>query len=303
MNSNDRILVTGADGFVGRNLVEYLRSQGFIHVFAGSSKFDLTTRLDTAEIFAACRPDYVFHLAAKVFGIVGNMQNQAVSYLVNLRINTNVVEACQLANVKKIVAMGTVATYPDIPKNVEIGFVEDDIWNGPPHQAEYGYAHAKRAMLAQLEVSGLPFAYPISTNLYGPEDRFNTDTGHVIPSLIRKFHEQETVPVWGDGMAYRDLMYVGDTVRALRLIMDQIEGPVNLATGDTRSIGEVADILSTLSGKPVVWDKNKPVGQAYRQYDIRKLKAAGFTCADTLKTGLTATWNWYGANEARARKL
>ena len=98
-------------------------------------------------------------------------------------------------------------------------------------------------------------------------------------------------------------MYVGDTVRALRLIMDQIEGPVNLATGDTRSIGEVADILSTLSGKPVVWDKNKPVGQAYRQYDIRKLKTAGFTCADTLKTGLTATWNWYGANEARARKL
>jgi GDP-L-fucose synthase len=307
MDAFDTILVTGANGFIGSNLISYLENRSYRNVFGLlSSDCDLTDRRAAQRWFQEVRPAYVFHCAARVRGIAGNMQNQSDGFLKNCLINTHVVEACQIVGVKKIVAMGTVAMYPDSPKDAERGFVECEIWEGPPHESEKGYAHAKRAMLAQLDTSGLSFALPVCTNMYGGADRFNIETGHCIPSLVRKAYEAKRdgkpMTVWGDGSARRDFLYVKDVARALHLVMDKISGPVNLATGATHSIKDAATILAECAGCEIEWDTSKPTGQVTRAYDVSTLSAAGFAPRHTLEQGLRETYQWYVKNEAVARK-
>lgn len=301
MQKHDAILVTGSTGLVGANLVHYLRSKGFAHVIPLKHR-DLTNRAETREAFEEHRPDYVFHMAGYVRGIAGNMANQAEAYLQNTLMAANVIDACRKVGVKKIVAMGTVAMYPCLDGPLR----EDMLFLGEPHHSERGYAHAKRGMLAQLEAYkdsyGLSYALPVSTNLYGPHDRFNAETGHCIPSLIRKFHDArmvgEKVTVWGDGSAKRDFLYVKDAVEHLHTIMDEIEGPINLATGKSERIGEVVGILAEHTGMSnrIVWDDSKPVGQTYRSYSTR------FSPRHSLRQGLIETFDWYAANQAWARK-
>lgn len=311
MRPADKILITGAGGFAGSNLVRFLRAQGFQNVVGLASRdCDLTNFEATQACFNAIQPAYVFHLAGYVFDIMGNMLNQAESYLRNTLINTHVIEASHKARVKKIMAMGTVAMYPDpLPSD---SLREDMIWAGAPHNSERGYAHAKRGMLAQLEVSresyGLNYVCAISTNLYGPHDRFNSDTGHVIPSLVHKFYEAKrdgnNVTVWGDGSAKRDFLYIDDTSRGLCVLMEKLEGPVNLATGRVNSIREAVEILAAHTNMQdrIRWDTSKPNGQPYRAYDISKLAKAGFICQINLKEGLQRTYDWYAANAETARR-
>jgi len=199
--------------------------------------------------------------------------------------------------------------YPDpLPNNP---LREEDLWQGLPHFSEYGYAMAKRGMLAQLEAFresyGTPFALVLSTNLFGPHDRFNTETGHVIPSLVKKFYDAKQtgakITVWGDGSAQRDFLYVKDAVRALHAIMEKAEGPVNMATGVTRRIRDVVDILAAHTGLQdrVVWDSTRPNGQIFRAYDISKLSQTDFTCGIPLEEALAKTYDWYAQNTATAR--
>ena len=306
MHAVDTILVTGAGGFVGSALCDHLRDTGYRDVFgATSADCDLTSREGTDALFRQLQPSYVFHMAAKVFGIVGNMQNQFSSFVDNTLINTHVIEACAKYRVRKVCAMGTVAMYGDHEGDAPIR--EDMMWFAPPHKSEYGYASAKRAMLAQLTVSGLRWVMPISTNLYGEGDRFNIDTGHVIPSLIRKFYEgardKKPVVVWGNGQQRRDFLYIGDVCRALVKLMELGNGAVNMAGGSTKSIADATTILTELTGVDVVWDLTKPTGQVNRRYDVRGLAATGFASATTLSAGLKATMEWYASNEKTARKL
>lgn len=307
MDHLDTILVTGANGFVGTNLVEYLENHSFRNTFPLlSTDCDLTDRVAAHRWFKEVRPKYVFHMAGYVNGIAGNMKNQSDGYLQNVLINTHVIEACQLFKVQKIVAMGTVAMYPPKAKSAAKGFCEGEIFDGPPHDAEKGYAHAKRAMLAQLDTCGVPFALPIATNMFGGHDRFDIENGHCIPSLVRKSFEagrdDKPLSVWGDGSAKRDFMYIKDVVVALHTIMDKIDGPINLATGVTHSIKDVVSILRECSGCCVEWDKTKPVGQVSRSYDVSKLIGAGVLCQNSLEKGLRETYKWYAANETVARK-
>lgn len=306
MHTADNILVTGAGGFVGAALCDHLKDCGYRNVFrASSADCDLTNRGLTDTLFRQVQPDYVFHMAAKVFGIVGNMQNQFSSFNENTLINTHVIEACAKYRARKVCAMGTVAMYGDYESEVPIR--EDMMWFAPPHKSEFGYASAKRGMLAQLTVSGLRWVMPISTNLYGEGDRFNIDTGHVIPSLIRKFHEasrvKKPVVVWGNGHQRRDFLYIGDVARALVRLMENANGPVNMATGATKSISDVTEILSGLTGVDVVWDLTKPTGQVNRKYDVRLLADTGFRADWPLERGLRATMKWYSTHETGARKL
>jgi GDP-L-fucose synthase len=312
MKADDKILVTGAAGLAGKNLVNYLTTQGFKNIISLTSKdCNLTDLNATLDCFKKHKPDYVFHMAGHVFGIMGNMKNQAAAYFNNNQINSFVIEACRAVGVKKIVAMGTVAMYPDpLPGNP---LTEAMVWQGAPHRSEHGYAHAKRGMLAMLEAyhdtCGMDYALALSTNLYGPYDRFNIETGHVVPSLIRKFHEAkqsgQSVTVWGDGSAQRDFLYIEDAARALHVIMDKIDGAVNLATGTTCKIRDAVTLLAEHTGlqDKIIWDTSKPNGQALRAYDVSKLQAAGFTCQHNLQQGLTATFDWYAKNEATARKV
>lgn len=311
MQSNDTILIAGGSGLVGVNLSEHLQAQGFSRILVPSSAdCDLTDRQTVRDYFRSNQPSYVFHMAGFVRGIMGNMRNQGESYLKNTLINTYVIDACHEFRVKKVVAMGTAAMYPDPVRGVPLA--EGDVWKGPPHFSEYGYAQSKRGMLAQLQVYensyGMPYAFAFCTNLYGPHDRFNTETGHVIPSLVKKFHDAKLaktqVTVWGDGSAHRDFLYIKDCSRALHVIMDQITGPVNLATGTSRKIRDVVDILASHTGTndQVVWDTSKPSGYTLRAYDVSRLQAAGFACQYTLEQALRETYDWYASHRDAARQ-
>lgn len=237
------------------------------------------------------------------------MRDRARAYVDNIRINTNVIEAAHKGGVVKIVAMGTTAIYSDL---VPMPMAERDLWLGAPHASEAPYGHAKRAMLAQLdaykEQYGLEFAYAISTNLYGPHDRFDEQHGHVIPSLVSKFtravERGDDVSVWGSGTARRDFLFATDAASALLLLAEKGEGPVNMASGTTVSIRECAEMMAEVAGydREIIWDTGMPNGQMVRAYDIKRLSELGFKAQYDLKQGLEETFRWYRDNQAAARR-
>jgi GDP-L-fucose synthase len=307
---SDRVLVTGATGVVGTALQEMLAKSGYDDVIAvGSADADLTDIDQTDALFASARPDLVFHLAARVYGLLGNLANKANVFLENTRINTNVVDAACRNGASKIVAMGSAAIYSD---DVPLPMKESNIWMGEPHDSEAAYAHSKRGMLAQLvayrQQYGLDFAYCVSTNLYGPNDRFDENWGHVLPSLISKFHRGATtgaaVSVWGTGSDRRDFLYTDDAAEAMLLIAERYTGAINLATGESHTICDAVKMLTAISGLPgeVTWDTTKPDGQHLRDYDVSKLRQLGFEPKYDLEAGLRRTYEWFDANQRAVRR-
>jgi GDP-L-fucose synthase len=311
MNLNDSIVITGGGGLVGNALTALLQRKGYTNVCSlRSTDGDLTQWDAVRGLFARLAPAYVFHLAARVYGIRGNMENKGVAFRDNVLINTHVVEACRLCGVRKIVAMGSGCVYPYPSPGLPLK--EDMVWQGKPHDSEDSYAHAKRAMLAQLiayhEQYGLPFAFVISANLYGPHDKFDVEHGHVTPALVRKFFEAKQsggrVTVWGNGTARRDFIYASDVATALIHIMQQVDGPVNMGSGHVHSIRDIVDALSDITGLAgrVDWDSSKPNGQDYREYDLSTLQRTGFRAAVPLVQGLRQTYSWYEASSNVARQ-
>lgn len=310
MKKSDRVLVTGARGLVGSALVEHLRQEGFDSVIeAARESCDLTDTRATQEFFERARPDYVFHSAARVYGLGGNLKNKALSFYDNVLINTNVVDSSHRVGVKKITVMGTGAVYPYPPPGLP--FREDMIFMGEPHASEDSYSHAKRAMLGMLraykESYGTDWAYIVCCNQFGPRDRFDSENGHVVPSLIKKFYDAkkggESVVVWGDGSAQRDFMYVKDTARVAVAIMEELTGAVNIGSGGIITIRQVVDMITEISGMQgrVTWDSTKPNGREYLGYDLSKIEALGFRCDFTIHQGLEETWSWYSERMAEAK--
>lgn len=304
MNKDSKILITGAHGLVGSALANELRFQGYSNLIeAGRNDCNLTDSHSVNEFFEKNKPEYVFHNAARVYGIMGNMNNKALSFYDNCIINTNVVHASHAYGVKKITAMGTGAVYPYPSPGLPLN--EEMIFMGRPHHAENSYAQAKRAMLAMLEAYsesyGLEWAYIVSCNLFGPRDKFDTVNGHVVPSLIKKFYDAkkngEMVTVWGDGSAQRDFMYVADTARVAVEIMNHLSGAVNIGSGRVYSIKEIVEMIAAIAGMPdrVAWDAGKPNGQDYRAYDLSKINSIDFETKSSIKQGLQDTWDWYCA--------
>ncbi len=305
------IVVTGAGGLVGTALLALLAETGFTNVLAPrSAEVDLRDPVATNAYFLKVKPAYVYHLAARVYGILGNMENKGLSYFENVMINTNVVEASRIARVRKIVAMGSGAVYPYPPPHKLLE--EDDIWSGQPHPSEDSYAHSKRAMLAQLvaykEQYGLDFVFAISGNLYGPNDKFDIEHGHVTPALVAKFHAAKaagtTVSVWGNGSAVRDFTHSTDAALALLTVMEKGQGAINIGSGDIRPIRDIVTTLAEVTGMvdQVVWDASKPNGQEFRAYRLDRLMTLGFRPKVDLRSGLKQVFRWYAENVATARK-
>jgi GDP-L-fucose synthase len=311
MKFSDKIMITGSTGLVGNALCKILLEAGYVNVFAvNRTHCDLCDYKKTVTFIKYNKPDYIFHLAAQVYGIMGNIQNKGKSYLYNSLINMGVVEGARQARVKKIVCMGSGCVYPYPSPGLPL--TESMVWQGKPHDSENSYAHAKRGMLAHLEAYseeyGMDFAFVISGNLYGPHDKFDPDWGHVIPSLVSKFYAAarrgEAVTVWGDGSARRDFTYSEDAARALLAIMLNLSGPVNMGSGKVYSIRRIVETLAavcSMEGR-VIWDASKPNGQDYRAYDMTKLQSTGFQPRIDLRTGLTITFDWYSAHIDVARR-
>lgn len=301
-SEESRILITGARGLLGGAIARQLRDSCAATVLEPSrDEMDLIDFPAVRYYFESERPTHVFHAAAKVFGIGGNMQFPGEMYYTNSTINSNVIEAARLVGVAKLTCIGTGAVYP-VSLDGQL-LEERQVWDGPPHGAEWAYAQAKRGMLAQLiayeQQWGLPYSYSICGNLFGPNDLFDINYGHVIPSLIAKFHRAYSsggpVSIWGTGIAVRDFSYVDDAARAIIESHLKLTGPVNIASGHIHSIREIVEILDELTGKrlKIEWDTSKPDGQGRRFYDLSKLGSIGFVPNESLASGLSKTWDWY----------
>ena len=295
-------MVTGARGLVGSAFVALLENEGYENIVpVGRQECDLVNQKHTLEFIQDHQPDYIFHSAARVYGIMGNMCNKALSFYDNAMINTNVIHGAYLAKTKKITVMGTGCVYPY--PSPALPLQEDMIFSGRPHESENSYAQAKRAMLAMCEAYkesyNLDWAYVISCNLFGQNDKFDTEFGHVIPSLIKKFYDAKQtggkVSVWGDGSAQRDFLYVKDAARAAMAIMENTDGPCNMGSGTVYSIKEIVKMIAKISDMEhaVEWDTSQPNGQDYRSYDLSRLDATGFTPKWTIEDGLKETWDGY----------
>jgi GDP-L-fucose synthase len=287
---------------LGKALRQELATQGFTRVYTPRrSELELLNTKATSDYFNQLRPNYVFHLASVVFGLLGNQRNQLKAISENTILNHNVLLAAAEVGVSKLFFAGTVASYPfPFPR---LPLTEDMLWQGSPHGGEFGYAHSKRHALAYLEVlskeAGMEFLYGLLTNLYGPEDRFDDQNGHVIPSLIKKMDAAKAkganFAVWGDGAATRDFMYREDAARAIVTAFEAGRGIANICTGRSVSIRETVEALvaaAQFDGK-VVWEFDKPVGVPVRSVSDSVLQSLGFTSRVGIEDGMRMTWKWF----------
>ena len=305
-----RILVTGGGGVLGSALLRVLQQGGAKTVLAPTrADCDL---LDTAAVnalFAEVAPSLAFHLAGRVSGVQGNITFAGAAFHDNAVMNINVIEAARLSGCKKLVAAGTTAIYSDL---TPLPMKENDLWLGAPHGSEAPYAHAKRAMLAQLEAYsqqyGLDYGYMICTNLYGPHDRFDEVYGHVVPSVISRFHnavskDLKDIVVWGDGTPTRDFLFAEDAARAFVAVAERGSGAYNTATGGASTIRQLIETVGEVSGYTgaIRWDESKPNGQQRRAYDVSRLSALGWEPEVDLTDGLRRTYDWFASSDAVRR--
>lgn len=315
MKPNSTILVTGANGLAGSAVVDHLRSKGYTGVVSLTRDYcDLRNHEAVAKLFNKLQPAHVFHAAATVYGLGGNMANQGKAFLDNTMINTAVIDAAHTCgSVKKITVMGTNCVYPH---PAVLPYCETSIFDGRPDVGEVGYAHAKRHMLAMLEVYhksyGMEYCYIVSGNLYGPRDKFNPVTGHVLPSLIAKFGKaidtNGNVEVWGDGSATRDFLYSGDLARIVHILMSEElkSGPINIGNGASHSIQEIVQLLCQITGLPperIRWDGSKPNGRPQCYSDLSRIHSLGFEPEFDISKGLYETWKWFRKATQRAERV
>ncbi|MCA1685031.1 MAG: NAD-dependent epimerase/dehydratase family protein [Planctomycetia bacterium] len=296
--TDKKVTVTGGAGFLGRHLVRRLEGFG-AEVFVPRQRDYNLTALDACLKCLLEHPcDVLFHAAAYYGGIGINVSEPARLYYTNLVMGANLLEAARLAEVKKVVAVGTACSYPGY---LEGELKEDDLWAGPCHASVVNYGLTKKMMavqaLAYRRQYGLDSIHVILTNLYGPGDSYNPDRSHVVAALVRKFVEAEmakspSVEVWGTGKLLAAEKY------------DDCATPLNIGTGVGTTIRELSDAVCAASdyrGK-MVWNADKPDGAAKKVLDVTRMKQAleGWTPPTDLKAGLAKTVAWYRANKAQA---
>ncbi len=303
------VAVTGGRGFFGSHLSEELRSAGAEVHALGQTDYDLRLRAETERMLAELRPDAVVHLAAVVGGIGANRAEPGRFLYENAIMGLELLDACRVAEVQKIVVAGTVCEYP---KHTPVPFREDDLWKGYPEETNAPYGLAKKLTLVQAQAYrdqyGTNALHLLPVNLYGPGDNFDLETGHVIPGMIRRFAEAvdaglTEVVLWGDGSPTREFIYVGDAARAFRLALERFDGsaPVNIGSGTEISIRDLATTIAGILGYEgdVRWDTSKPNGQPRRSLDTsRASELFGFEASTTFADGLAATIAWFREHQA-----
>ena len=297
-----KVLVTGGSGFLGSHLVERLEADGHsVHV-PRSAEYDLRREADAVRLFQNVRPELVYHLAALTGGIGANRAAPGAFWYENLLMGAYVLEQSRLAEVGKLVMLGTICEYP---KDTPVPFREDELWNGYPEETNAPYGIAKKAHLvggrAYRDQYGMNVVHLLPVNLYGPRDNFDLETSHVIPALIRKMIESpDGIELWGDGTPTREYLYVEDAAEGIALAGERYDGadPINLGTGIETSIRETAELIADIVGfeGTIDWDTTKPNGQPRRSLDTsRAERLFGFRAGVSLRDGIERTVAWYRA--------
>ena len=312
MDSNSKVYVAGNTGLVGSAIVRMLHMKGYTNILSTpSSHFDLRRQDDVERFFKNNEPEYVYLAAAKVGGIGANKDYPGHFIYDNLMIQSNIIHAARKFGVKKLLFLGSSCIYP---KMCEQPIKEEYLMTGPLEPTNDAYAIAKIAGIKMCQAYRKQYGFNaislMPTNLYGPNDNFDLESSHVLPALIRKFHDgkdkigydmggsyEYPVTLWGDGSAMREFLHVDDLAEACFTCMKDYDSPepINVGTGTDVTIKELAQTISSVVGftGEIMWDKSKPNGTPRKVLNIEKIKSLGWEPKISLKDGIESTYEWY----------
>jgi len=299
-----RVMVTGGNGFLGKNVVRKLQERGADVHIAEIDRYDLRRLEDIRRALSDSQPHMVIHLAARVGGIGANRAHPAEFFYDNLMMSAPLLHESWTAGVEKFVALGTICCYP---KFTPVPFREETLWDGYPEETNAPYGLAKKMLLVQSQAYrqqyGFNSIFLMPVNLYGPGDNFDPASSHVIPALIKKCVDakeagDDRVVVWGDGSPTREFLYVEDAAEGILLAAERYDKsePVNLGSAFEISIKDLAEMIARLTGfeGQIVWDTSQPNGQPRRKLDTsRAEREFGFKAQTPFEEGLRRTVEWH----------
>ena len=309
MDSNSKIYVAGNTGLVGSAIVRMLKKKGLTNILSSpSSHWDLRNQDDVKRYFRICNPEYVILAAAKVGGIGANSEQPAEFIYDNLMIQTNIIDAAYHNGVKKLLFLGSSCIYP---KFANQPITEDQLMTSALEPSNDAYATAKIAGIKMCQAYRQQYGFNaislMPTNLYGPNDNFDINSGHVLPSLIAKFHgglshsEHYIINLWGDGSPKREFLHVDDLAEACYTCMEKYDEPepINVGTGEDVTIKELAETIVKVTGYQnyYQWDSSKPNGTPRKVLNVDKIKSLGWEPKIGLHEGIESTYEWYLENE------
>jgi len=313
MKKTSKIYVAGHNGLVGSAIVKKLKENGHRNIITFShSELDLTNKGDTEAMFRLYKPTYVFLAAAKVGGIYANNSASGEFFYDNISIQTNVMEAARKSGAKKLLFLGSSCIYPrECPQPIK----EEYLMSAPLEQTNSAYAIAKIAGIemckAYRKQYGSNFISVMPTNLYGPNDNFALMGSHVLPAMIRKFHDAKNsgikmVELWGDGTPRREFLHVDDLASALILLMEEYNSPIhiNVGAGQDVPIKFLAKMIADIVGYDgeIFWNIEYPNGTPQKLLDSSKIKELGWTPKISLDKGVQDTYKWFIDNYKDLRK-
>ena len=301
MEKGAKIYVAGHRGMVGAAITRQLKNAGYENLIPRSSKeLDLCRQVDVEAFFAEVKPEYVFLAAAKVGGILANSRYPADFMYDNMMIEMNVIQAAYHNGVKKLLFLGSSCIYPRLAQQP---MKESALLTGALEETNEAYALAKISGLKYCEYLnrqyGTNYISVMPTNLYGPNDNYHPENSHVLPALIRRFHEAKeanlpSVEIWGTGKPKREFLYVDDLADACIFLMQRYVGneTINIGTGKELSIAELAALVKHVIGYPgvIVYDTSKPDGTPRKLLDVKKLTALGWTYKTELEDGIRLSY-------------
>lgn len=304
MNKDSKIFVAGHRGMVGSAIVRNLKSKGFTNlILKTSSELDLRNQQEVDSFFKLNKPEFVFLAAAKVGGINANNIYRGEFLYDNLIIELNVIESARVYNVKKMLFLGSSCIYPS---NAPQPLKEEYLLSGYLESTNEPYAIAKIAGIKLCESYyrqyGCNFISAMPTNLFGPNDNYDLEKSHVLPALIRKFHEATTnnlplVTVWGSGKPFREFLHVDDLADACFLLMEKYDEIqfVNIGYGEDISIKDLATLISQIAGfkGEIIYDTARPDGTVRKLMDSSKMNQLGWSPKITLKDGISKTYSLF----------